>query len=145
MVARVTTLLEDARTELVAALRSGLAPWPAYRVHPIRPPKPAPPMVWVEAFNLRPDTIAGAPATVAEASVVAIVDGDYGRQVAALDVITAALWQAVDDIAVVTGALVAPIDVGGPRLLGVTVTADLTLTVRTLCPDTLTGQKETTP
>jgi hypothetical protein len=133
----MTTLLEDARAELVAVLEAAL---PTGRVHATQPPQPAAPMVWLGAFNLRPDTIAGAPATVAEATVYACVDGNAGAQVKALDVVTAQLWQALDGIASVTGAVVGPVDVGGPRLYGVTVSCDLTLTVRTLCPDTLTPE-----
>lgn len=133
----MTTLLEDARTELTAVLVAAL---PGVRVSAVQPPQPAAPMVWLGAFNLRPDTIAGAPATVAEVAVIACVDGAAGAQVRALDVITAQVWQALDSVAQVTAAVVGPLDVGGPRLYGVTVSCDLTLTVRTLCPDTLTTE-----
>ena len=118
--------------ELIATLTAeGL---PAEAIHAYPPDELAVPACWiVSPFGMRssdPRTI------VAEVSVLIVVDGAEPAQLAALDRLQAAAWVASS----MPGPRCSPsrpYAAGGPTLHAVTITADVDVDVRTLCPPVL--------
>jgi len=129
--------LDGVRSAVVAALVDGVAAvgLPAGSVHAYPPDELALPAVWLSAaFGLRP---ADPRTIVAEVSVIIAVDGAEPAQLAALDDLEAAAWVALELVGSATLAVPTVIDVGGPTVHAVTMTADVDVDVRTLCPPTL--------
>lgn len=128
--------LDDVRATVHAALTEHLeaAGLPAEAVHAYPPDELAVPAAWiVSPFGMRPSD----PRTVvAEVSVVIVVDGAEPAQLAALDVLEAAAWIALETVGTASLAVPTAFAAGGPTLHAVTVTADVDVDVRTLCPPT---------
>ena len=137
MVPGVTNALTTARDDVVAALVAALAGiLPDHRIHRTQPPQPATPMIWLGPINMQPDTIGdgAVPVVAAAGSVLAPVDGSVGAQIDACDVLSAAIWEAINTIATPTGSTVGYLNVGGPQLYGVTVTFTMTIAAYSICP-----------
>jgi hypothetical protein len=123
----------DVHAELVAELVAvGL---PAESIHAYPPDELAVPAAWiVSPFGMRPSD----PRTiVAEVSVIVVVDGAEPAQLAALDRLQAAAWVALEHAGTATLAVPTAFAAGGPTLHAVTITADVDVDVRTLCPPAL--------
>lgn len=131
------TPLADVRTALHAALveQLGYVGLPADSIHAIAPDELATPTAWiVSPFGLRPED----PRTiVAEVSVIVVVDGAEPAQLANLDDLTAAAWVALELVGTATLAGPTVLSAGGPNLHAVTVSGDVDVDVRTLCPPAL--------
>jgi len=131
------TPLADVRADVHGSLiaQMGAAGLPATSVHAFVPDELATPAVWiVSPFGIRPSD----PRTiVAEVSVIVVVDGAEPAQLAALDDLTAAAWVALELVGTATLATPTAFVAGGPTLHAVTVSADVDVDVRTLCPPTL--------
>ena len=130
--------LEDVRTTVHAALVAGVADagiLSVTSVHAYPPDELAVPACWiVSPFGMRPSD----PRTiVAEVSVLIVVDGAEPAQIAALDVLESAAWIALESIGSATLAVPTAFAAGGPTLHAVTITADVDVDVRTLCPPSL--------
>ena len=126
--------LGDVRTQVHAELVAVLTPLglPAESVHAFVPDELALPACWiVSPFGMRE----GDPATItAVVSVVIAVDGAEQAQLAALDELEAATWVALEAVGTPRLATPTVLVVGGPSVHAVTVTADVDVDVRTLCP-----------
>jgi hypothetical protein len=131
--------LDDVRATVAAALADTFAdlaaPASTIPVHAYPPDELAVPACWiVSPFGMRPSD----PRTVvAEVSVLIVVDGSEPAQIAALDVLEAAAWVALESVGTATLAVPTSFAAGGPTLHAVTITADVDVDVRTLCPPTL--------
>lgn len=129
--------LDDVRTAVHAALigELGTVGLPAGSIHAYPPDELAVPAAWiVSPFGMRPQD----PRTiVAEVSVIVVVDGAEPAQLAALDMLEAAAWVALETVGSATLAVPTAFAAGGPTLHAVTITADVDVDVRTLCPPTL--------
>jgi hypothetical protein len=129
--------LDAVRATVHAALVAALEPagLPAYCVHLFPPDELAVPAAWiVSPFGIRPSD----PRTVvAEVSVILVVDGAEPAQLAALDVLEGSAWVALETVGTATLAVATAFAAGGPTLHAVTITADVDVDVRTLCPPTL--------
>ena len=131
--------LDDVRATVAAALADTFAdleaPASTIPVHAYPPDELAVPACWiVSPFGMRPSD----PRTiVAEVSVLIVVDGAEPAQVAALDVLEGAAWIALESVGSATLAVPTAFAAGGPTLHAVTITADVDVDVRTLCPPTL--------
>jgi len=131
------TPLEDVRADVHAVLveHLGAAGLPATSVHAYLPDELATPTAWiVSPFGLRPTD----PRTViADVSVIIVVDGAEPAQLAALDAWTAAAWVALETVGIATLAVPTVFPAGGPTLHAVTLSADVDVDARTLCPPIL--------
>ena len=108
---------------------------PSTSIHAYPPDELALPAVWiVSPFGIRP---ADPRTIVAEVSVLIAVDGAEPAQLAALDVLEAAVWVALELVGTATLAVPTSFAAGGPTLHAVTITADVDVDVRTLCPPVL--------
>ncbi len=131
--------LDDVRATVTAALTDAFAaleaPASSVPVHAYPPDELAVPACWiVSPFGMRPSD----PRTVvAEVSVLIVVDGAEPAQLAALDVLEAAAWIALETVGSATLAVPTAFAAGGPTLHAVTVMADVDVDVRTLCPPTI--------
>jgi hypothetical protein len=153
------TRLDDARTELHAALRrvwTALG-WPADAATPFPPPEPVAPGAWVEipTVHQAPDRAAGAVA--ATFPVVFVVDGAEEQQMKLQDRLLAYGWQEL--AAVNLGTEAAPqrvtvqtagpedVDVGPGTVRGLVFRVQVILQRKTLCPQKLTRDNDegTTP
>ena len=131
--------LDDVRATVAAALTDTIAGLPApasdVPIHAYPPDELAVPAIWVVSpFGMRP---ADPRTVVAEVSVLIVVDGAEPAQIAALDVLESAVWVALESVGTATLAVPTAFAAGGPTLHAVTVTADVDVDVRTLCPPTL--------
>lgn len=129
--------LDGVRADVVAALavQFEAAGAPNVPVFPYPPDELALPAAWLTSpFGMRP----GDPRTiVAEVSVIVAVDGAEPAQVAALDKLQAAAWVALETVGTASLALATVFVAGGPLLHAVTLTADVDVDARTLCPPAL--------
>ena len=128
--------LSSARATLAEAMRGDvLADW---RVYDTPPPTLTAPVAWVDvpSVTLARLDARGATTLVASFPLMLVVDGLDRAQVAALDLGAARLWDAIDALPMTEAVSLTPqpFDVGGPRLRGVVLTAEVTLLARTLCP-----------
>ncbi len=137
--------LDDVRATVAAALADTFAeldpPASSVPVHAYPPDELAVPACWiVSPFGMRPSD----PRTiVAEVSVIVVVDGSEPAQLAALDVLEGAAWVALESIGSATLAVPTAFAAGGPTLHAVTITADVDVDVRTLCPPLLATSSRT--
>jgi len=131
------TPLEDVRTDLHAALveQLGAVGLPADAIHAFVPDELATPTAWiVSPFGIRPQD----PRTVvAEVSVIVVVDGAEPAQLANLDSLEAAAWVALEQVGTATLAAATALAGGGSTLHAVTLSGDVDVDVRTLCPPAL--------
>jgi hypothetical protein len=131
--------LEDVRTTVHAALVAGVLDagvLPVTSVHPYPPDELALPAIWVTSpFGMRPSD---ARTIVAEVSVIVAVDGAEAAQIAALDTLQAVAWVALETVGTATLATPTLLAAGGAALHAVTISADVDVDVRTLCPPVLT-------
>lgn len=124
------------RAQVHAALVAGLAGLlEADSIHDYAPDELALPTVWIGSpFGIRE----GDPSSIlAEVAVIVAVDGAEQAQLVALDALEAAVWVALDNVGRSRLAIGSQLLVGGPTVHAVTVTADVDVDVRTLCPPTL--------
>ena len=70
-------------------------------------------------------------------SVVIAVDGAEQSQLAALDELEGAVWIALETVGTARLATPTVLVAGGPTVHAVTITADVDVDVRTLCPPVL--------
>jgi len=88
-----------------------------------------------DPFGMRPSD----PRTiVAEVAVIVAVDGAEPAQLAALDLLQAIAWIALETVGTATLATPQQFVAGGATLHAVALSADVDVDVRTLCPPVLT-------
>ena len=87
---------------------------------------------------------------VATFPIVVAVDGNDRGQVARVDAVIAAGWEALENTRAANGAVVDvltagpdDIDIGGPTTRAVTFSAQIAVAARTLCPEMLTRSNDT--
>ena len=130
--------LEDVRRTVYDALFAGVvdAAVPIVSVHAYPPDELTVPAIWITTpFGMRPSD----PRTiVAEVAVIVAVDGAEPAQLAALDLLQAIAWIALETVGTATLATPQQFVAGGATLHAVALSADVDVDVRTLCPPVLT-------
>ena len=124
----------DERAQLCAALGPGL-PGRVSAYPPTKATEFVAPYIWIEQPAVARTPIGNrSVGTVAAFPVVVNYDGAVRAQVAGLDDIVSAAWDAVTQVGDPREARPTELDVGGTRLRATVITVEITITAKTLCP-----------
>jgi hypothetical protein len=138
-------LLADARDVLHGVLEATFtrAGFPG-RAEKYPPPTIRVPGGWVDAPTLSEQ----GQGLVATFPLIVGVDGTDAKQVERLDAILAVVWELLDRAKLGNGSALSPLtagpddlDLGGPTARALTITAQVPIAPRTLCPTALTSQE----